>query len=92
MQAIDQKGKPMTPDPAGRPDARREDDLKPKIGQGVRVKREFLSRGGQEGVVTDVFDDGVEVDFFTCGMCGATRCVCYTSLEFWRFDELEPWR
>lgn len=63
--------------------------MTPKIGDAMTVKREFFTRGGQTGSVLEVYDHGVTLDFFRC-FCGATRCACYTSIEFWEFSELEP--
>jgi hypothetical protein len=58
-----------------------------KVGDAVEVPREWMTRGGEYGTVVDVFDHGVSLDFFRC-FCGATRCACYTSIEFWSFEEL----
>lgn len=64
-----------------------------KKGDWLHVKRAggVLGRRGKEsGLVVSFDDKGASLDFFTCGQCGAEACPCYTSIEFWEWDELEP--
>lgn len=54
----------------------------------LTVKDEFLTRGGQQGLVTaEPDDEGVSLDFF-CDMDGDAAGV--PSIEFWQWDELVP--
>lgn len=61
-----------------------------KEGDQLTIKLNFIGRGGQTGTVVDTPDgEGASLDFFTCGLCGAKQCSCYTSIEFWNWNEIE---
>jgi hypothetical protein len=58
-----------------------------KMGDMVRVRREFGSRGGQDGLVIDPpNEEGVSLDFF-CDVFGDPKGL--PTIEFWEWQELE---
>lgn len=58
-----------------------------KPGDHLTIRREFLGRGGQCGVVLSTDDEGVGLDFF-CDRSGDPRGV--PSQEFWEWSEIDP--
>jgi predicted RNA-binding Zn-ribbon protein involved in translation (DUF1610 family) len=58
----------------------------PNIGDSIRVKGDGIIRNGEVGIVVDIFDDGVALDFFK-DVYGDPMGL--PTREHWKWDELD---
>lgn len=58
-----------------------------KPGDFLTVRAEYMTRGGQQGEVLSVDDEGVGLDFY-CDSDGEPDGV--PSQEFWNWGEIDP--
>ncbi len=58
-----------------------------QIGDNLKIRDEYLTRGGQWGEVISIADEGVGLDFF----CDVNRNPTgVPSQEFWEWMEIDP--
>lgn len=60
-----------------------------KLGDYLTVQQEFLTRGGEQGEVVLVNEEGAGIDFF-CDVNGNPKGL--PSIEFWEWGEIIPVR
>jgi hypothetical protein len=58
-----------------------------KVGDVLKVRDKFMTRGGQWGEVLNIDAEGVGLDFF-CDIDGEPGGV--PSQEFWEWSEIDP--
>lgn len=60
-----------------------------KVGDSLTVRDEYMTRGGQQGEVLSINDEGVGLDFY-CDIEGDQDGA--PSQEFWKWEEIDPAR